>query len=81
MNVALDCPELAMTREQVNDPAILEIFGRIAIFFKWQPEKIPLWFCSSNPLLGGVKPIEMIHKHRQEKLLKFIKNQLDGNTP
>lgn len=47
-------------------------------FFKDQ-EKVYLWFNTKNPLLGGIKPLDMIRQGRSEKLLKFIQAMLREN--
>lgn len=49
-------------------------------FFK-DTDKAGLWWRLPNPLLGGLKPDDMIKLGREEKLLQFIKNQLAGNPP
>lgn len=38
------------------------------------------WFTTLNPLLGNVSPIDMIKIGRQDKLCKWIVNQIDENT-
>jgi len=50
-------------------------------YFKDEPGKVGLWLATPNPLLGDAKPINMIWQGREKKLLKFIENQLDGETP
>jgi hypothetical protein len=55
----------------------------------WQPVfeffrdevKTFLWFHTSNPMLGGCKPIDMILKGREKKLAKFIAACREGNGP
>lgn len=76
----VDTEILMMTDEEEKNPTVIRIFGLIAMFFKWEPEKFQLWLITPNPLLGGCIPMHMIHKHREEKLLKFIENQMDGNV-
>lgn len=50
-------------------------------YFKGDLAKIGRWFEAPNLLLGGISPTEMIKASRAEKLLKFIKSQLEGNHP
>ena len=38
-----------------------------------------LWMRSENPLLGGLRPVEMIRLGRGDRLIKFIKNSLEEN--
>ena len=47
-------------------------------FFK-DEQKAMLWFQTSNPLLGDMSPMEMIHLGRFKKLLNFIQNSLGEN--
>jgi uncharacterized protein (DUF2384 family) len=47
-------------------------------FFK-DEEKTKLWFHTENPMLGGIKPIDMIRQGRSEKLLKFVQAMLKEN--
>lgn len=49
-------------------------------FFK-DEKKTTQWLNTKNPLLGEQEPIEMIFKGRTDKLLKFIQNQIEGNSP
>ena len=43
------------------------------------PHKTALWFKTPNPLLGNVKPRDMIRLGRFSKLQTFILNSLDEN--
>lgn len=38
------------------------------------------WFCTPNPNLGGMAPLNMIHSGRGEKLYKWIDTRLWENT-
>lgn len=38
--------------------------------------KTNFWFVTKNPLLGGVKPIDMLKLGRGKKLLEFIETSL-----
>lgn len=49
-------------------------------FFKGDTDRTHLWFDSPNPLLGGIRPREMLALGRSEKLLQFIKNRLADNA-
>lgn len=48
------------------------LLSKVRDHMKGDEEKTILWFTTSNPLLGGVQPIEMILRGRAEKLEKFI---------
>jgi hypothetical protein len=55
-----------------------EIQAIVHDFFKGDAEKINAWFYTANPLLGDVKPAEMIGWGREDKLLRVIKNWMAG---
>ncbi len=48
-------------------------------FFNGNEDKRDTWFNTSNPFLSYLKPIHMIKLGRENKLLSFIKSQLDEN--
>lgn len=48
-------------------------------YFKGDSKKTIEWFHEFNPLLGYIRPIEMINNRRSDKLLKFIESQLSEN--
>lgn len=50
-------------------------------FFDGDDKKTDLWFDTANPHLGQHPPSEMIAEGRVEKLLAWIKGQLEGNGP
>lgn len=58
-----------------------ECFDLVKEFFKDDSRKAIDWFHEVNSSLGGIRPIEMIHNGRSDKLLKFIRSRLDGNWP
>jgi len=44
--------------------------------------KTKIWIETPNSALGDIEPFNFLYlETRYEKLLKFIKNQLDGNIP
>jgi uncharacterized protein (DUF2384 family) len=48
-------------------------------FFKEVPKTIQ-WLATPNPLLGMVRPIEMIRAGRGDRVLGFVKYQLGENV-
>jgi hypothetical protein len=56
-------------------------FALVKGFFGGDSEKALLWMRTSNPLLGGVTPREMIVAGRSAKLLKFVEEALSENKP
>jgi hypothetical protein len=53
----------------------------IAKKFFGSRNKASLWFRTPNPLLGGLRPSEMIKMGREKKLINFMKNCIRGNHP
>ena len=56
-----------------NDP--------IAFADKKVIDKVVDWLYTPNPMLGDVKPLHMLEMGRTDKLLQFIKDSMEGNTP
>lgn len=50
-------------------------------YFKNDEDKIEAWLTSSNPLLGEIRPRDMLESGRGAKLLKFMEAQLSGQVP
>lgn len=67
---------------KIQDEVITEsvLWQPVFSFFK-DEVKTFLWFVTTNPLLGGCRPIDMILMGREKKLSDFIKNCVDGNLP
>lgn len=61
------------------DLFISEAYLSILEFFSGDKEKTTLWFNTENPLLGNIKPNDLIVMGREEKLLKFIQHALSEN--
>lgn len=59
-------------------PQSVEAIVKVQQFFK-NYDKTAAWFNTENPGLGFICPITMINKGRSEKLLMWIKNQIEGN--
>jgi uncharacterized protein (DUF2384 family) len=53
----------------------------VADFFQGDADKINAWWYTPNPMLGDVKPAEMIGWGREEKLLKIIREMRNGEMP
>lgn len=48
-------------------------------FFKEEPYKAQLWWNTKNPMLGNIRPIDMIKCGREKKLYQFIKSRIEQN--
>lgn len=65
--------------ETINHEAIAEIEKIVKDFFKDEKHKVALWFRLKNPLLGNISPNDMIRMGREEKLLRCVRDMIDGN--
>lgn len=65
-----------MTDEDISE--LIESVTLVTLFFK-DRKKVQLWFDTSNPLLGGLRPIDLVSIRRPGKLLKFVKTMLAEN--
>lgn len=54
-----------------------EYFQKVCRYFSGDTRKTWAWFTTPNPSLGSVSPLEMIKGGREDKLKKFIDNQLE----
>ena len=55
------------------------LFNLVAGHFQGDAGKTALWFTTLNPLLGNVKPRDMIRFGRYKKLFKFVATALAEN--
>ncbi len=55
-------------------------FIKVWRFFK-SFKRAYTWFTTSIPLLGHIKPIDMVKVGRAAKLRKFVTTQLSENKP
>lgn len=58
--------------------AAIQVAVLVLEYFKNDSEKTELWFFASNPMLGNLKPVDMIRMGRAVKLLKCIESMRDG---
>lgn len=65
--------------EKPKSDSIEELFNIVLTHFDRDIEKTEKWFHTSNPLLGGQKPFDLIKTERFRKLLKFIISGKEGN--
>lgn len=56
-----------------------EVRRLVLEFFQGNEEKTELWFNTPNPLLGGTAPATMIAVGREDRLLRFVQDQLAQN--
>lgn len=47
----------------------------------WNNDKCDLWLSTRNPHLGNIQPIVLIILGKEEKLVEFIKANLEGDLP
>ena len=58
---------------------IVEVRRLVKAHFNGDLNKTALWMSTANPLLGNVTPEAMVMAGREEKLLQFVKTQLESN--
>lgn len=56
-------------------------FGLVMKFFEHDFHKAYAWWVTQNPMLGGASPYGMCETGRQDKLLKWVKQQIAENEP
>lgn len=69
------------TESKFNMEDLNKCYKLILNFMKGDQKKATVWFYFPNPLLGGDSPLHLILTNRVEKLLGFIKNNIEGNFP
>lgn len=62
----------------VKDTILL--YEKVKSHMGWDSKKTLLWFTTENPLLGNVKPADMIVIGRSGKLEKFIDGLIEEST-
>ena len=67
--------ELRIRLEQIAN-----IISLVAEYFGGDPGKTALWFRTSNPMLGGIAPRDMIRYGRYKRLMKFISAARQANS-
>lgn len=56
-----------------------DIYKQVLDFFDGNEIKAKQWFKTSNPMLGGISPEEMIVSGRIKRLQMFVENSLECN--
>lgn len=74
-----------MTKQQAKEKLVNDYYKEAAIalvhaHFEGDNAKALDWFCTVNPLLGDIKPTDMMHFGRSKKLFWFIVDQMEENT-
>ena len=64
-----------------NSNSLNKLYKLVYNFLKKDKNKTRLWFYTKNPLIGDIKPIEMIQAGRIGKLLNCVQSCLEGNYP
>jgi len=58
---------------------IANVLTLVAEYFDGDALKTALWFNTPNPMLGGMKPRDMIRLGRYNKLIKFVIEAREAN--
>lgn len=56
-----------------------EVAALVLKFFDGDIAKKDLWLATKNPLLGNISPNEMIQAGREDRLLRWVQQQLIEN--
>ena len=70
---------MRVKKKLTRQETIRVIFAMLDVFFNGNFKKTYTWIRTKNPLLGGVRPWDMIDKGREKKLFKFVKNAIEEN--
>ena len=62
-----------------EDLMMAEILMYLDGFFNGDYEKMKLWVTSKNLHLGGISPLNLILAGRTDKVLLFVKSQIEEN--
>jgi len=57
------------------------IARKLTEFFKEEPHKAVLWMMLENPLLGNLRPTDLITLGKVNKLRRFVESLIEGNFP
>lgn len=68
--------QLALRLDQIAN-----ICSLVAEFFDGDPQRTQLWFHTANPMLGYVRPRDMIRLGRYERLLRYVQEARAENAP
>lgn len=60
---------------------IATICELVAGFFEGNPDKTAMWFKAPNPMFGNMSPRDMIRAGRYAKVLKIVRQSLQGIIP
>jgi hypothetical protein len=61
-------------------PIELQIQEQVQEHMGWTDMQARTWYYTLNPLLGGLSPNNMVSQGRQDKLIKWINNQIDDDS-
>ena len=59
----------------------MDSFRMLVNYFDGNMEKAMEWCLTPNPILGDLRPHDLLRLGRIKQLNEFIKNQIEGDTP
>lgn len=71
---------MQLTDEKTRESIVNEIVALVGSFFYPNAKKCITWMATSNPMLGGVSPEEMVRLGREKKLLEIVKDAIENNV-
>jgi len=71
---------MRVSKKLTRTETVRVILAMLDVFFSGKFKKTDTWIRTKNPLLGDVRPWDMIKAGREKKLLTFIRNAMDENV-
>ena len=63
-----------------NTEQISDIVDMVAAFFCDDVTKTTSWFHAVNPMLGDIRPVDMIRLARQDRLQNFVESAMSASN-
>ena len=70
---------MRVKKKLTRQETIRVIFAMLDVFFNGNFKKTDTWIRTKNPLLGGLRPWDMLEMGRERKLYKFVMNAIEEN--
>ena len=70
---------MRVKKKLTRQETIRVIFAMLDVFFNGNFKKTDAWIRTKNPLLGGLRPWDMLEMGRERKLYKFVMNAIEEN--
>lgn len=71
---------MRVSKKLTRTETVRVILAMLDVFFNGNFKKTDTWIRTNNPLLGGIRPWDMLGSGREKKLYKFVKNAIKENV-